>query len=222
MDSIADLEKEKSIILSNISQSAREGNTDLVLSANEKLHKIELLISRHGQIVQELEALREDKTDSNVAAPAAKQETSEKKLKLKSMAAAARMHGEKIRAAFLQKLAGEGVHLQLIKGKTIYLTKSGQRVGIAVATERQPNCWFLGLPIAGFDHAVLLCQSNAGDVAEIRLPDKFFSKYGSVMSQNKNQVLFKIVQKNSGASVQVPGTDGISVSSFSSDYSFLM
>ena len=41
-------------------------------------------------------------------------------------------------------------------------------------------------------------------------------------SQNKNQVLFKIVQKNSGASVQVPGTDGISVSSFSSDYSFLM
>jgi hypothetical protein len=220
MDSIADLKKEKSTILSNSSQSAGEGNSDLVLSASEKLDK--LLISRHGQIVQEREALRADKTNSDVAVPSANQETSKKELKLTSMVVAARRHGEKIREAFLQRLTGEGVHLQLMKGKTIYLTKSGQRVGIAVATERQPNCWFLGLPKAGFDHAVLLCQSDAGDVTEIRLPDKFFSKYGSVMSQNKNQVLFKIVQKNSGASVQVPGTDGISVSSFSRDYSFLM
>ena len=222
MDSIADLQKEKNIILSHISQSAREGNSDLVLSASEKLDKIARLIDRHDQIVQELEMLREDKTNSNISSPSAKQETPAKELPLKSMAAAARRHGEEIREAFLRRLTGEGVHLQLIKGKTIYLTKSGQRVGIAVATERQPNRWFLGLPIAGFDHAVLLCQRDAGDVAEIRLPDKFFSKYGSVMSQSKNQVLFKIVQKNSEASVQVPGTEGIPVSSFSSDYSFLM
>jgi hypothetical protein len=183
MDSIADLQKDKSYIFSDISQSAMEGNADLVLSSSE---------------------------------------TPKKELTLKSMAATARRHGEEIREAFLQRLKGEGVHLQLIKGKTIYLTKSGQRVGIAVATERQPNRWFLGLPIAGFDHAVLLCQRDTGDVAEIRLPDRFFSKYGSFMSQSKNQVLFKIVQKNSEVSVQVPGTEGIPVSSFSSDYSFLM
>jgi hypothetical protein len=222
MDSTDDLQKEKSNILSNISQSATEGNSDSVLSASEKLDKIESLIDRHGQIVQEREMLREDKTNSNVTAPSAKQETPKKELKFKSMAAAARRHGEEIREAFLRRLTHEGVHLQLSKGKTIYLTKSGQRVGIAVATERQPNRWFLGLPIAGFDHAVLLCQRDAGDVAEIRLPDKFFSKYGSAMSQSKNQVLFKIVQKNNEVSVQVPGTEGIPVSSFSSDYSFLM
>jgi hypothetical protein len=222
MDSIDDLQKEKSIILSNIFQAAREGNSDLLLSANEKLHKIELLISRHGQIVQEREALQDDNSNSNIAVPFAKQEASKKELKFKSIVATARTNAEKIREAFLQRLISEGVHLRLIKGKTIYLTKSGQRVGIAVATERQSNHWFLGLPIGRFDHAVLLCQSDAGDVVEIRLPDKFFSKYGSVMSLSKSRVPLNIVQKNGEALVQVPGTDGVSVSSFSSDYSFLM
>jgi hypothetical protein len=87
-----------------------------------------------------------------------------------------RENGREIREVFLKKLLQTGISLQQVKGETIYRAKSGEKVGIAVATERQPDRWFLGLPEGGFDHAVLLCQREGGDVIEIRLPKGFFAK----------------------------------------------
>lgn len=223
MDVLADLKREKNKILSGISHAASNGKTDLVLSESAKLEKIELLINRHGQLVLELEEVRSNKTQSNTTLPSAKQEVRMKDHSLRSsLLASSRELGKKIRETFLNRLESEGIHLQLIKGKTIYLTKSGKRVGIAVATERQPNRWFLGLPVGGFDHAVLLCQCEKGDLIEVPLPEKFFMKYGDSMSQSKGQVKFNIVRRGDRVLVQVPGTDGLSATSFSNDFLFLL
>jgi len=190
-----------------------------VLSESEKLEKIELLINRHGQIVLELEELRRNKSIPVSTTNTAKKETLGKDTMTPALA---REIGKKLREVFLSKLEGEGIHLQLIKGTTIYRTQSGKRVGIASATERQPHRWLLGLPVGGFDHAVLLCQREKGDVVEVLLPEKFFMKYGSSMSQSKGQVKFNIVQRGSEVLVLVPRTDGVNATSFSSDYSFLL
>ncbi|MBU0967890.1 MAG: hypothetical protein KKA54_16070 [Proteobacteria bacterium] len=221
MDTLSELENEKNKILSNISKAASDGKTDLVLAESEKLEKIKNLISRHSQIVSELEALRSGnptiqppKTQGVVAAPVDESRSSQ--------IMSSRALGEKIRNEFLSKRKEEGINLQLIKGKTIFRTRSGKRVGLAVATERQPNRWFLGLPAGGFDHAVLLCQRENGEVIDIPLPEKFFEKYGNEMSQSKGQLKFNVVNRGSGLFVQVPGTDGINGKSFSSDYSFLL
>ena len=219
MATLDDLHEEKNIVLSNISDYASKREADLVLSESEKLEKIELLINRHGQIVLELEELRGNKSIS-VSTPSA---VKKKPLGKNTMTPAlAREIGKKLREVFLSKLEGKGIHLQLIKGTTIYRTQSGKRVGIASATERQPNRWFLGLPAGGFDHAVLLCQREKGDAVEVSLPEEFFMKYGSSMSQSKGQVKFNIVQRYSEILVLVPHTDGVNATPFASDHSFLL
>lgn len=220
MDALTELQNEKTKILSAISKAASEGKTEIVLSESEKLEKIENLISRHSQIISELERLRSGRSETTqhktrrvIAKPV---DESRSKQMLSS-----RELGEKIRNEFLSKREAEGISLQLIKGKTIFRTRSGKRVGLAVATERQSNRWFLGLPAGGFDHAVLLCQRESGEVIDIPLPEKFFEKYGNEMSESKGQLKFNVVNKGSGLLVQVPGTDGINGKSFGSDYSFL-
>jgi len=222
MDALSDLQKEKDKILSTISRAASEGKTELVLAESGKLEKVELLLSRHGQIILELEELKGEKVSPPVSTNGINQGTPEKNIVLHSTRlASSRELGAKIRNQFLRKLEGEGIHLQLIRGKTIYRTESGKRVGIAVATERQPNRWFLGLPVSGFDHAVLLCQRENGEIIEVRLPETFFMKYGQAMSESKGQLKFNIVQRGSGLLVQVPGTDGISGTPYASDNTFL-
>lgn len=221
MDVLADLQKEKNRILSKISKDASEGKTELVLAESGKLEKIKLLISRHRQLISELEELISGKVSP--PAPVSNLKTGEQVDESRpTRLVSPREVGAKIRNDFLKKLEGEGIHLQLIKGKTIYRTKSGKRVGVAVATERQPNRWFLGLPIGGFDHAVLLCQRENGEVIEVSLPEKFFMQYGKNMSQSKGQLKFNIIRRSRGLLVQVPGTEGISGTSFVSDYTFLL
>ena len=220
MDALTELQNEKNKILSAISKAASEGKTDLVLAESEKLEKITNLISRHSQIISELEVLRSgnpqiprQKTRRIVASSVDESRSSQM--------VSSRELGEHIRHEFLSKREAEGIQLQLIKGKTIFRTRSGRRVGLAVATERQPNRWFLGLPAGGFDHAVLLCQRESGEVIDIPLPEKFFVQYGNDMSQSKGQLKFNVVNRGSGLLVQVPGTNGVNGKSFASDYSFL-
>ena len=223
MSALEDLQKEKNRILSSISRAASEGETEVVLSESEKLEKVEHLINRHSQIILELDKLKGKKGAPPSSAGNIKQGVPKMvDVSRSTQLASSRELGVKIRNEFLKKLEGEGVRLQLIKGKTIFRTKSGKRVGIAVATERQPNRWFLGLPDGGFDHAVLLCQREKGEIIEIPLPEKFFIKYGQAMSRSKGQLKFNIVLRGNGILVQVPGTDGISGTSFASNYTFLL
>ncbi|MCK9230163.1 MAG: hypothetical protein M0Q23_03195 [Syntrophales bacterium] len=220
MGTLTELQDEKNKILSAISKAASEGKTDIVLAESEKLEKIENLISRHKQITSELEGLKsgtlqitQSKTRRVVTTPVSGSRSAQM--------VASRVLGEQIRSEFLRKREAEGIHLQLIKGKTIFRTRSGKLVGLAVATERQPYRWFLGLPAGGFDHAVLLCQRENGEVIDVPLPENFFEKYGKDMSESKGQLKFNVVSRGRGLFVQVPGTDGIDVKPFARDYSFL-
>ena len=121
---------------------------------------------------------------------------------------------------FLKKAVKNGIHLEHIKG-SIYETQSGYKVGIAVATERKPDRWFLGLLLESFDHAVLLCKPDTGDTVEIFLPKKFFDEYRNKMSRSGGQMKFNVARRGSGYAILVPGTDGVSASKFLGDYSLL-
>ena len=121
---------------------------------------------------------------------------------------------------FLNELAEKGIHLRQMKG-TIYETQSGQRIGIAVATERKPDRWFLGLPLGGFDHAILLCERETGDTVDFWLSKNFFDDYGNNMSHSGDQMKFNIARRGSGYVILVPGTSGVSSSTFRKDYMLL-
>lgn len=222
MDAISTLRREKMELLEKISTAAREGKSEAVLSASEKLRKVEMLINRCEQLEVEIADLQragglQMNTEKIVETGMKPVSTIIPRPSLKTV----RENGREIREAFLERLSRVGISLKLVKGETIFRTKSGEKVGIAVATERQPDRWFLGLPEGGFDHAVLLCQRESSDVIEIRLPKGFFAKYGSALSESKGQVKFNISRKGNVYAVKVPGTDGVNPADFSSDYSFL-
>lgn len=222
MDAISTLRQEKMELLEKISTAAREGMSEVILSASDKLRKVEILISRYEQLEVEIVALKRDEglhvnKGEIIGSVMKPMSTISPCTSFKTV----RENGREIRKVFLEKLLQLDIHLQLVKGETIFRTKSGEKVGIAVATERQPDRWFLGLPEGAFDHAVLLCQRGSGDVVEIRLPKGFFSKYGSALSESKGQVKFNISRKGNGYAVKVPGIGGVNPADFSSDYSFL-
>lgn len=220
MEAIGTLNQEKMELLEQISRAAKEGKSEIVLTASEKLRKVEALINRCKQLESEIAELRgglkinPETVNKFQVTPSS---TTINRIGVKT----AREHGKEIREAFLERLSEVGVSLQQVRGETIYRAKSGEKVGIAVATERQPDRWFLGLPVGGFDNAVLLCQRETGDIVEIRLPKEFFAKYGSSLSESKGQVKFNISRKGNLYIVKIPGTDGVNAATFSSDYSFL-
>jgi len=221
MDIVTELKKRRSQILAQISQVAHDDDCEAIFAAAEDLKKVEVLIRRYDQLDREgkkliAKSVNTEPSEANSDGPAVHTDS----ITTSPHGKSARAHGKEIREAFLAELAQEGIHLQRCKG-TIYKTTSGERVGIAVATERQPDHWFLGLTAGSFDHVVLLCQRDNGEVVEICLPRKFFEQYGNAMSQSKGQVKFNITYRGNQYFVQVPGTSGVSASEFSRGHSFL-
>lgn len=58
MDAMDTLNQEKIELLGQIAKAAKEGRADIVLSASEKLGKVEMLINRYKQIVNDIESLK--------------------------------------------------------------------------------------------------------------------------------------------------------------------
>lgn len=221
MDTKNQLMHEKAKLLKQIADSAQRGNSQEVLDSGEKLKKIGALIERHEKLLQDISELeRENHVTPHLQNTQVGSRLMRSKDPRKLNVASGRGIGRTLRMDFLKKASEEGIHLEHIRG-SIYETKSGHKVGIAVATERNPDRWFLGLPLKGFDHAVLLCKLDTGETVEICLPKNFFDEYGGKMSQSNGQMKFNVARRGGGYATLVPGTDGVSVSKFLGDYSLL-
>lgn len=216
MDAKKQLMQTKSKLLNQIAEFAKSGEAQEVLAAGERLNKVESLIDRYEKLLRDISNLDADTLQNNQVDSRNKRVENIKRLN----SASGRGIGRKIRMEFLEKASEEGIYLENIKG-SIYKTQSGHKVGIAVATERKPDRWFLGLPLAGFNDAVLLCKPDLGDTIEICLPKNFFHEYGNKMSQSSGQMKFNVARRGNGYAILVPGTDGISVSKFLGNYALL-
>ena len=221
MDSITALRLDKTELLEKISAAAKDRKTEAVLVASEKLKKIEEILNRFEQLESEIAGLNFEDDDLCIMPATIIRGKSASATSPRQSVKLVRKHGKEIRESFLNKLFQEGIALQLIRGETIYRTGSGEKVGIAVATERQPGRWFLGLPAGGFDHAILLCQLESGKVVDICLPKVFFSEYGNRLSESKGQLKFNVLRKGSIYVVKIPGDDDVNPADFAVDYYFL-
>ena len=216
MDVKEQLIREKAVLLSQIADSARRGASQEILVAGERLQRIESLIERYEALLRDISNICLENAGSEL--PKATPGTA--KLMTNARVASGRGIGKSIRIDFLEKIADKGIRLEHVRS-SIYRTQSGRKIGIAVATERKPDRWFLGLPTGSFDHAVLLCQGENYETVEICLPKPFFEEYGSRISQSGGQMKFNIVRRGTGYSILVPGTDGVSISRLIGDYSQL-
>lgn len=221
MDTRNQLSNEKDKLLKQIASSAHHGNSQEVLIAGEKLKKIEALIGRHEKLMRDIADL-----GNEIHSPQSLQNSQviSRLARDKGLTGLdvvpGRGIGKTIRMDFLKKVSEGGVYLEHVRG-SIYETKSGYKVGVAVATERKADRWFLGLPIKSFDNAILLCQKDDGNVIEICLPKNFFDEYGKKMSASGGQMKFNVARRGNGYAILVPGTDGVNISKSIGDYSLL-
>lgn len=221
MDTLSELKAKKKQQLDMISEYAKKGDADNVIKSSEILERVNSLISRFETLNKEISELqitdhvqRQD--------PEFKNELKEKKITRKSRSAkySARARGKNIREEFIKKIEKDGIMLQELSA-TIFKNSSGKRIGIAVATERIADRWFLGLSKGAFDHAVLLCQREEADVIEICLPDSFFKQYENHLSMSGGQIKFNVVRRGTGYYLRIPGTDGVKMSDYMNDCSVL-
>lgn len=221
MDLMTQLLGEKTALLGKIAEAAQRGDSRDVLARGEKLGKLESLIRRYENLLHDISSLDAEDIAARLIPKLSENRVAENGRECNSLkSASGKSTGKAIRSAFLKGLSVEDIHLRQVKG-TIYETRTGKRIGIAVATERRPDRWFLGLPAGGFDRAILLCMRETGDIVEFWLPESFFEDYGNRMSQSGGQMKFNIVLKGDGYVVLVPGTNGVNASTFRKDYALL-
>lgn len=217
MDAKKQLMQERTKLLNQIAEFAQRGESHEVLAAGERLNKVESLIERYEKLVNDISNLETDLPQNT------RQDSKNsrgKNHKEQNFIAAGRGIGKTIRMDFLKKASEKGIYLENIRG-SIYKAQSGRKIGVAVATERKPDRWFLGLPSKGFDDAVLLCKPDSGDTIEICLSKDFFDEYGEKMSESSGQMKFNVARRGSGYAILVPGTDGINASNYLGNYSLL-
>ncbi len=213
MDLIEALRQRKSELMDRIADAARRGESDVVLLASADLERAASFIRRYEHVADEISLFLNSPTIQDREAGKLEERNSKVSCDIQAGSPdeieSGRAYGKKVRNAFLEKLSRlHGIHLRQGKG-VVYRTGSGRRVGIAVATERQPNRWFLGLPIGGFDDAVLLCDRGKETAAEIFLSRSFLEEHA--LSRSKDQIKFNIARRGSTFVVQVPGMDDVNV-----------
>ena len=217
MDAKKQLMQERAKLLNQIAEFAQRGESREVMAAGERLNKVESLIERYEKLVIDISNLE---TNFSQNTRLDSRNSKDKSLREQDIIAVGRGAGKTIRMDFLKKASEKGIYLENIRG-SIYKAQSGRKVGVAVATERKPDRWFLGLPSKGFDDAVLLCKPDSGEIIEICLSKDFFDEYGEKMSESSGQMKFNVARRGNGYVILVPGTDGINVSSCLGNYSIL-
>ncbi|MDR3567267.1 MAG: hypothetical protein P4L43_04490 [Syntrophobacteraceae bacterium] len=223
MDAMNQLMDEKTRLLGSIAEAAQRGDSQDVLKSGGRLEKVESLIRRYDNLVRDISSLKEAPGSEVVSYDQASRPMQKKAERKNISSASGRALGKTIRSTFLKELADRGIRIRQVKG-TIFEALSGKRIGIAVASEAIPDRWFLGLPLGGFDHAILLCERKIGDnttVEDFWFPESFFEEYGNRMSHSADQIKFNIARRGEGYVLLVPGTQGVRCSAFRENYRLL-
>jgi hypothetical protein len=181
-------------LLLEIQAAAREGDTSAVLNSARKLETLENLITLA-------------KKPSTPLTPCPPRPPATDGLSKENGAALSpKARGHHHRDNFVRMLQSRGVALQQVKGP-IFRTAAGTRVGIAYAHEgnaRNKDRWFLGLPENQFDHAMLLCEPEHGELMFFSLPTEFMGQHGSGLSCRDGQVKFSVFRRSGECFLLVP------------------
>ena len=127
--------------------------------------------------------------------------------------------GKARRNAFVQELETIGISLINVGGTT-YKTKTENLVGIAYASERKSNRWFLGLPSKGYNSVTLICENKTGELFNFVLPKDFLNENSDKLSHDENgNCKFNIFLKGESYKLRIPGEGYENIDSFKGNYS---
>jgi hypothetical protein len=137
----------------------------------------------------------------------------------------AKSRGERARSEWVHAISSQtGRSLPRLRG-ALFRNSRGETLGIAYSRENglRPGHWFLGLPGTKYECAVLLCETNIGQVKAICLSKAFLAKHSTAFSTSKawNQTKFNVVAR-SNRMYLVLSTGEIDVTDYINNYNHVL
>ena len=205
------LSKVRSETLAQIAAAASNGDAHAVINLSQKSREIETLLAGFQQLRVALEVLegrnmdRNGKPDKQMEAQSPHGMESASSVVTQSYA---RQNGHTTRANYVTALRQQGYALHAIR-ETQFETPSGNRVGIAFATERKPNCWFLGLPDNNYSAIILLCKHNNNELLDFFVSGQTLQGFQSRLVASGGQLKFNVRKSGGNYTLLVPGANGV-------------
>jgi hypothetical protein len=200
------LENLRAVVLKKISSQTSAGDSSFVIAEAPQLQLIDQVLGEYRALDKRAEAILNNGavTTSLPIAPSA----------TAIDGVPGRDHGVQIRSGFLERARKRGLELTPQRGAIYKAPVTGLRVGLAVATERQPNRWFLGLTDGAFDAAVLICQERNGRTIDLCLPRSFVSQHAHQLSRSGGQVKFNVARRGSQLTLTLPQVGPVPVDAY--------
>lgn len=196
--------KEKT--LSAIQSAAASGDVSRIQAETARLSEIESLIQRQEVINQQLHSL----SDTSSPPPISSRPT---QISPPLGKISNRKRGAQRRDDFVLECERKGIRLTQRKG-ALYENSRREVVGIAYASERKDNAWFLGLPSQEIQHAVLICESNDGQLFTVCLPNQFMERHQTSLSESKGQVKFNVRARRGQHFLVIPISGSVSIDEY--------
>lgn len=197
--------KLRETLLSGVEEAARNGNASTIVGLGAKLQRVERVESQIQRLLEEIHSL----SASNLAMeggpnPDPAQGGIEPR-RANSSRSDQRLRAKQRKAHVIEELAMKGIQLSPRHG-AIYTDQQGKRAGIAYAYEGlSSNSWFLGLPIDGFDCAILVCEARDGRVLTFLLPDVLLQDHLASLTHARGQTKFHVSYRDADWFLDVPG-----------------
>jgi len=204
------LQKIRADTLEAIQLAASAGDSQKVLSESTRLTQVEVLIQEQEALDRQVQGLQSKDHNSSSLVPVREEPPFKRKI---VTGISPRAQGAKRRTQFVNSCASQGIKLTHIKG-ALFKNAKLEQIGIASASERKENGWFLGLPSGSLNHAVLLCENKLGRVIAVCLSKNFLQKYGRHLSVSKNQTKFNVVLRHNNYFLSVPGIGAVPVDDY--------
>jgi len=208
------LETLKAKILTKIEEAAKKGDTEEIISNSRIVEEVERLIKRWEEIISVVDVL-EKRADSATNISIQPEKVIVSKIFDK---VSPKKKGKVNRNELISKLKTMGISLSHFEGTT-YKTQNEKLVGIAYASERLLNRWFLGLPSKDYNSVILICENKNGDFLNFVLPEDFLRRYLNKLSHDDyGQVKFNIFLKGGHYQLRIPGEGYNNIDNFQNNY----
>lgn len=202
------LQKIRAKTLKSIQAAASIGDSENIQNETARLAQIDSLIAQQSALDNEIAALQGGEIPPSEKPGVFPEARSRKEGELSP-----RAQGARRRSDFVHDCAKRGITLNHVKG-SLFKNPKGEQVGIASASERKDNAWFLGLPANEFKHAVLLCENKQDRIFAVCLAKSFLDQYGKNLSESKNQTKFNVALRHGNYFLSVPSIGPVPIDQY--------
>ncbi|MFP4548744.1 MAG: hypothetical protein ACLFQM_11490 [Fidelibacterota bacterium] len=222
MQLLSEINQLKNKLLKSISENAQNGNTEETVKFSKILQELNEIESSYDYIEKKFINLK--KMHDNPTYDDSSNQTNQNTNHIwnnKNKNLSPKAKGKLKRQNFVKRAKEEGVTLYH-KKSVKYFSQKNDLIGIATATERASNRWFLGLPKDDYDCIVLICEDKKEITTTFILPRIFTSKYNDMFSYDKkNQIKLNIIKSNNQFYISMPEVENIEITKWIDDFSNL-